>query len=406
VRLIIVTAFLPHGTFEAFVVPEVTQLVRMGHEVLVVPRSPRGPVVDGKGLLEHSRVEAISSANVVKAATTRTLAAPGQTIGVVRLALGGRLPANFKNLCVVPKALWLAEIVKQWGADHIHCHWAGTTATMAMLASYISGVPWSMTAHRWDIIENNLLAAKVNSASFVRFISEDGLRMAQSLGAGNPGKLRVLHMGVAIPRQVPRRVEPKHVVLCPARLAEVKGHRVLLEAWRILQQRGEDGELWLAGDGPLRRELEALSRSLGLSGSAKFLGAVPHDALLKFYEEGLVTAVALASLDLGNGHHEGIPVGLVEAMSHGVPVVATAAGGTTELLVPGTGLLVPPGDAAALADAIESLLKDRELNESLGCFGREHVARDYNLIRIVAALANEFETAAMAVAPGFVAAAF
>jgi colanic acid/amylovoran biosynthesis glycosyltransferase len=403
VRLIIVTAFLPHGTFEAFVVPEVAEFVRLGHEVLVVPRSPRGRVVDGRGLLECSRVEAICSANVLKATAARTVGAPGNIAAAVRIALGGRRGARFKNLSIVPKAVWLAEVAERWGADHIHCHWAGTTATMAMLASRLSNVPWSMTAHRWDIVENNMLAAKVSSASFVRFISEDGLRMAQSLGVGSPDKLRVLHMGVGIPRKVRRQPGRKPVVLCPARLAEVKGHRVLLEAWRILQRRGTEGELWLAGDGPLRRELEYFSETLGVSGSAKFLGSVPHNELLKFYEEGRVSAVALASLDLGNGHHEGIPVGLVEAMSYAVPVVATAAGGTTELLAPGIGLLVPPGDAAALAESIKSLLEDRELSERLGRFGREHVARDYDVARIAAALANEFESAARSATAGLVA---
>jgi len=339
-------------------------------------------------------VEAICSANVLKGTVVRTLAAPGQIAAAVRIALGGRRAAPFKNLSIVPKALWLAGIAKRWGADHIHCHWAGTTATMAMLASRLSGVPWSMTAHRWDIVENNMLAAKVSSASFVRFISEDGLRMAQSLGVGRSDKLRVLHMGVGIPRKVRPRPGRKPVVLCPARLAEVKGHRVLLEAWRILQRRSTEGELWLAGNGPLRRELEHFSETLGVSGSVKFLGSVPHNELLKFYEDARVSVVALASLDLGNGHHEGIPVGLIEAMSYVVPVVATAAGGTTELLAPGTGLLVPPGDAGALADAIESLLKDRELSERLGHLGRQHVVRDYNVVRIAAALASEFESAA------------
>jgi glycosyltransferase involved in cell wall biosynthesis len=367
--------------------------MRLGHQVLVIPRSPRGAILHGHQLLKHARREALCSADVRRAATAAVLADSRQIAAAVRPLLGSRSPAvAIKNLAVVPKALWLAEVAARWGADHIHCHWAGTTATMAMLASQISGVPWSLTAHRWDIVENNLLAAKVRTASFVRFISEDGLRMARSIGIGR-GNVQVLHMGVAVPERVQRRRGPEPVVLCPARLVEVKGHRSLLEAWRILQRRGVEGELWLAGDGDLRRELETLSGTPGLDGSVKLLGAVEHGELLKMYEEGAVSVVVLASLDLGDGNHEGIPVGLMEAMSYAIPVVATASGGTAELVGDGTGVLVPPANPADLADAIQSLLLDGDLNQELGHSGRERVARDYNIARVAARLVDEFESA-------------
>jgi colanic acid/amylovoran biosynthesis glycosyltransferase len=394
VKIIYVTASLPHGSDEAFLIPEINQLMRSGHEVLVVPRSPRGSIVHGHELVERTRGEALYSLRVLKAAWAETLAAPGQTAGAVGLLLGGRSPAvAIKNLAIVPKALWLARVAVRWRADHIHCHWAGTTATMAMLASQRSGVPWSFTAHRWDIVENNLLAAKVRSASVVRFISEDGLRMASDLGIGPVKNTRVLHMGVPIPARGARRLGPRPVVLCPARFVEVKGHRYLLEAWRTLQLRGLDAELWLAGQGELRPQLEELTNALGLAGSVRFLGALPHSALLKIYEEGPVSAVVLASLDLGNGLHEGIPVALIEAMSYGIPVVTTATGGTAELVTPETGVLVPSANPAALADAIERLLQDAQLREQLGDSGRRHVAETYDVVRVAAELVNEFEAA-------------
>lgn len=393
-KIIYVTASLPHGSDEAFLIPEINQLMRSGHEVLVVPRSPRGSIVHGHELVKWTRGEALYSLRVLKAAGAETLAAPGQIAGAVGLLLGGRSPAvAIKNLAIVPKALWLARVAVRWRADHIHCHWAGTTATMAMLASWRSGVPWSFTAHRWDIVENNLLAAKGASASFVRLISGDGLRIAKALGLGPASNTRVIHMGVPIPNRVRRRYGPRPVVLCPARLVEVKGHRFLLEAWRILQSRGLSAELWLAGQGELRPRLETLSRSLGLAGSVKFLGAVPHDELLKIYAEAPVSAVVLASIDLGSGVHEGIPVVLIEAMSYGIPVVATATGGTPELLVPGTGLLVPPADPLALADALQSLLQDGKLSEQLGDSGRQRVLQAYDIFQVAAELVKEFEAA-------------
>lgn len=399
-KIIYVTANLPHGSDEAFVIPEITELVRSGHDVLVIPRSPRGKIMHGHALVEIAQRESVFSGRVLKAAAVATLAAPVQVAAAARLLLRSRSPkVAVKNLTIIPKALWLAAVAAQWKADHIHCHWAGTTATMAMLASGLSGIPWSLTAHRWDIVENNLLAAKVRSASFVRFISEDGLKMAQALGAKCADHVRVLHMGVAVPARVQRRYGPRPVVLCPARLVEVKGHRFLLEAWQILQRRGLDSELWLAGQGELRPRLERLSRTLGLTGSVKFLGAIPHSQLLKMYEEGAVTAVILASIDLGNGLHEGVPVALIEAMSYSIPVVATPTGGTVELVLPGSGLLVPPADPAALADAIQSLLEDAGLREQLGEAGRQRVLEDWDIVGVTSQLVREFETARRAVSP-------
>jgi colanic acid/amylovoran biosynthesis glycosyltransferase len=385
VRIIYITAALPHGTDEAFIVAEIRELIRCGHQVLVIPRSPRGRILHGRELISISKMEPLCSMRVLAAAAAKTIASPAAVVSAIRPLLASKAT---KNLAVMPKAVWLASIAREWGADHIHCHWAGTTASMAMAASALSGIPWSLTLHRWDIVENNLLAAKVRHAAFARFISEDGLKMARALGVP-ADRTRVIHMGVALPsRPTPiRGPVSRRVVLCPARLVEVKGHRYLIEAWNILKRRRIDGELWLAGDGELREPLQTLARELD---SVKFLGALPHEELLAIYSRNLVSAVVMASLDLGGGYHEGIPVALIEAMGYGVPVIATRAGGTPELIRAGTGLLVPPADPAALAAAIERLFNDEELRRTLGQAGRRRAFEAFDITRVVAELARNF----------------
>src|SRR5438094_8076003 len=98
-KIICVTASLPHGADEAFVIPEINQLRRCGHEVLVVPRSPRGCIMHGADLVSFARREALCSTPVLKAAGAAMLAAPGRTAAILGLLFGSRSPAvAIKNL--------------------------------------------------------------------------------------------------------------------------------------------------------------------------------------------------------------------------------------------------------------------------------------------------------------------
>jgi glycosyltransferase involved in cell wall biosynthesis len=390
-RIIIVTANLPHGTDEAFIVPEIEEFMRAGHEVLLVPRSPQGPIVHGHSLVQHTRQKPLVSSGILAAAVNVGLESPRRILRAASIVRRSRtVHIAAKNLAVLPKAFWLAAIAREWEAEHIHSHWAGTTATLAMVAAGIAGIPWSFTAHRWDIVEDNLLREKVQSARLARFISEDGLNMAKEIGIEVEPSARVLKMGVALPPAVQRPAGAWPIVVCPARLVEVKGHEFLLDAWRILKDRGVHGELWLAGDGELRMRIESMIRRLGLQNVVRVLGTLPHEELLRIYREKAISAVVLASMDLGNGVHEGIPVGLIEAMGHGIPVVATTTGGTPELVKPGTGFLVPPANARALANAMEMLLRDKGLIDNVGQSARRHVLETHDLSAVVTNLVKCF----------------
>jgi glycosyltransferase involved in cell wall biosynthesis len=257
----------------------------------------------------------------------------------------------------------------------------------------VSGIPWSFTAHRFDIVLNNLLAEKLRSARFGRFIARQTLALARPLIAPDLiGRAVVLHMGVALPQApvggMPSRVTP--VVLCPARLVPVKGHRHLLDAAAHLKARGITFELWLAGDGPERDPLARRVGELGLGDRVRLLGTVPHAELLRLYQQRRVDCVVLPSLDLGGGLHEGISVALIEAMAHGVPAIATRAGGLPELLEGGAGILVPPADAGALADALEHVLGSAVLRAELARAGRQRVEEEFDVVAIARELARRF----------------
>ena len=105
---------------------------------------------------------------IARAALAETLRSP---LAVARsFALLFRSPAPnvlLRNLVAFPKALWIARLARSWNADHIHAHWAGPPSTVAFIASRLSGVPFSFTAHFADIAANNLLREKAASAQFV-----------------------------------------------------------------------------------------------------------------------------------------------------------------------------------------------------------------------------------------------
>ena len=198
-RIVYVTAMLPCGMGETFLLPEINELLRQGHEVLIVPRSPQASAPEyAQPLLSRTAIQRAFSAEVAGAAVARVCRNPRTTLRALQLvARSGRPKLLAKNLAVYPKGLWLGRVARAWGAAHIHAHWAATTATIALIASEASGIPWSFTAHRWDIVENNLLVLKARRARLVRFISRSGLEMARAAGVN--GKAQILHMGVELP---------------------------------------------------------------------------------------------------------------------------------------------------------------------------------------------------------------
>jgi glycosyltransferase involved in cell wall biosynthesis len=380
VKLVYVTSSLPYGPLEAFVLPEIAALDRLGHEVWIVPMWPRGERIHEDA--ERHRERTLSAPVVSPEIAADAVRGLPRSLPLLTRTLRTKPRLAAKNLTVHPKAIWLARRLRELEAEHVHAHWAAASATLAMVAAELAQVPWSLTAHRWDIREANLLRAKARSACFVRAISEGGARdLEQRVGLDGWHPV-LLRMGVELPvRTATTRGGSELRLVTPASLLAVKGHRYLIEALV-----GLDGvSLDLAGAGPLREELE--QRSLGLP--VTFLGPVSHTELLAGLVAGRWDAVVLPSALTPEGDQEGVPVSLIEAMAAGVPVLSTECGSIPELVTEGSGLLVPAADPAALRSAIESL-RDPELRLRLSKGGRERVEREFDVDRIAAELAVRF----------------
>jgi glycosyltransferase involved in cell wall biosynthesis len=160
------------------------------------------------------------------------------------------------------------------------------------------------------------------------------------------------------------------VALCAARLVDQKRHDVLLRAWARLPVQCV---LLVAGDGPNRQAIESLHTDLGLADRVRLLGNrsdVPR----------LLAAADVATLA---SDWEGLPVFVLEAMAAGLPVVATAVDGLTEVLRDGGGLLVTPGAPEALADALEQMLTDRGARTAAGHAARRTIAERYDPLHMI-----------------------
>lgn len=395
-KIIYVTASLPYGATEIFAIPEVRELVRRGHEVRLVPMSryTETPHSDAEPFLPVTLDKPLLSVPILSAAFTEFVRQPGRTRRVLRDLTRGQ-PKNIvkKNRGVLPRSLWLARFARHWGADHIHGYWASIAASTAMAAGVVSGVPWSFTAHRWDIAQPNAFQAKVESAQFARFISEDGLNLARPVaGPELTRKAAIIRMGVPLDARESRRTPPPPGtdlrLICTGSLIARKGQNFLLEAAAQLKAEGINVHISLAGEGETRAALTAQAQTLGLADRVTLLGNVDHDALLKQYAAGRYDAFVLPSL------HEGISVALIEAMSYGLPAVATDVGGTRELLTEGAGLLIPARDVGALVGALRSYAQNEPKRLEFGLSGRQRVMAEYDIEVVVDALESRFYASA------------
>lgn len=393
-KILYVTQRLPFGPGESFIVPEIQALLEAGHEVLVVPRLGGEPVRHDDVAEIVQRTRRLPGSAAVAATVAACVVRRPRATAAAFWRLRHRRPRRrvTYNALATAQGLWLARLARQWGADHIHAHWAHLTATMAMAAAEASGIPWSFTAHRYDVVLNNLLDQKLRSARFGRFIARCMLDLARPwLSPEALRRTAVIHMGVDVPeRLVPPRPRPIPILLCPARLVPVKGQRYLVEAAGQLARRGIRFELWLAGDGPNRADLVSRIAQTGVTEQVRLLGALPHRELLGLYRRGEVDVVVLPSLDLGGGEHEGISVAAIEPMAWGLPVVSTSTGGMPELLERGAGVLVAPADGAALADALASLVQSPERRAGLGRAARQRILEEFDVRLIAAELARRF----------------
>jgi len=307
-----------------------------------------------------------------------------------RRALARAARSGLSSLWRFVQAGYLANEARRLRVTHFHAHFAHHPALVAMLASELNGVPYSFTAYAMDLfrkrVNRTLLARKLASARFVATVSEYNMRFLAEIEPAARDRVHLIRTGIDMQRFLPGPApDLPFRILCVARLVEKKGVGTLVEACRLLRDRHRAVQCEIIGEGVLRGRLEAQIREANLEDRVHLLGAATQAVVRAHY--GRAHLFVLPCQVAANGDADGLPVSLTEALSAGLPVISTPVTGIPEVLRDGeNGLLVPSGDAAALAGAIEQVLDDEALYRRLAANARPSVAAHFDRRRTVAAL--------------------
>lgn len=288
-----------------------------------------------------------------------------------------------KSWVLVPQAVELAERLESAGVKHLHVHWATYPATMAYVIRQATGLPFSISAHAYDIyMISRMLPAKIAAAEAVFTCAQANARYLRSLAAADDaGKIIVSYHGVDVERFAPPAERPPHerlrVVSC-GQLERYKGMHLLVEACAALYEKAIPIECWIVGEGPYRAVLEEQIARLGLAGLVHLTGAQPHAEVARLLAEADVFALA-SELGGKSGRRDVIANVVVEAMAAGLPVIASRIPGAEELVEDGvSGFLVRPNRADEVARALERLAHDAAERARIGAAARQKVLRDFD----------------------------
>jgi glycosyltransferase involved in cell wall biosynthesis len=284
------------------------------------------------------------------------------------------------------QAINLAVALQNRNIRHLHVHFASTPTSVARLASAITGIPYSFTAHAVDIFVETVgddLRTKFAQAHHAVTISEYNLRFLQRRFPDVTSRLHLVRNGLDLerfPYRDPRPVGSTLRVAAVGRLVEKKGFQHLLPAAAELVAQGFPLDLRIAGTGVLAEQLRCSIEQLGLDRHVRLLGPQTQDQVHELLDssDAFIAPCVVAS----DGNADGMPTVLLEAMAAGVPCISTAVTGIPEVVRNGqTGILTRPGHPHLLAQAIRRISSPATDRVALARNARALIEKDYDVRR-------------------------
>jgi glycosyltransferase involved in cell wall biosynthesis/ubiquinone/menaquinone biosynthesis C-methylase UbiE/Tfp pilus assembly protein PilF len=299
-------------------------------------------------------------------------------------------------------ATCVADYIREKKIQLLHAHFATESALVAMLASELTGVPFTFTAHAYDIfvhnsgapgetLENRLKSLVKNAAHIISISEFNKKYILDKTGDEFSNKIDVIHCGIDTDRfkLVNRKSSDRVTLICVGRFVEKKGYEFLLRAFGKTISSLGNSRLRLLGDGPLKPAMVELCKELGLEDKVDFLGAAPSEVVTKEMEKADI--FVLHSITAENGDMEGIPVSIMEAMASGLAVISTRHSGIPELVSDDiTGFLTEEKDIDKLAQIIADVAASPKKRKKMGLSGRKMINDNFNLNTECLKLSNIF----------------
>ncbi len=377
------------GQTHIFFWREIAELEKRGVEVVLYStrRPPPGLIAHDWSAAAMERTEYLGNTNLLRALRALPALPFGQFFGREKGLARDILMA-------APAAAQLLSSARRQGLHHIHVHSCGRSALIAAICERMGGPTYSLTLHGPLSDYGPGQNFKWRGARFATVITEKILNEIKFvLREDLPHRTVIQPMGVDTDRlsrdaaYVPVKAGQEIRVFSCGRLNIVKGHQDLMQAVRLMTDRGHKVSLTIAGEDDdggsgYRKVLEAKIAELRLQDRVTLLGAV---------DEGEVRRQLLAAhVFVLASWHEPLGVALMEAMSCGVPTIGTAAGGVRELIRDGRdGVLVQPKSPEALSAAILRVAGTPELARALSLGGRERIVQQFHAGRGAETLMRE-----------------
>ena len=306
--------------------------------------------------------------------------------------------AEYKAALRARNALFFVELFERERVPHFHVHFANRAAHTAMFVKAISGIPFSITAHGQDFMSDlgndELLRELCASAEFVGAETDYSRDLLAARCPESHEKIFRVYNGIDLSR-FPKPEADQHSsapirFLSVGRLVAFKGFHILIDACAELQKRGVNFDCEIIGEGALGEELEQHVMRQNLRERIHFAGEQSQNYVLGALQR--CDLFVLASAPDERGASDIFPTVIAEAMATGKPVVSTTVAGIPELVANReTGLLAPPRDARALADAMEEFARDENLRADCGRAGRLRIEQKFTIEKTIEPLLERFE---------------
>ncbi len=312
----------------------------------------------------------------------------GKLAGEIIAALDewGRRPDFLRLYQAVDVGLHLQTL----GIRHVHAHFAGMAARTGFWIDKFFPVTFSFTAHANDIFAPRDfqigLDKLVDAARLIVTETDYAERFLRERFSDSANRIQRIYNGLDLTlfKRADFSSTPP-LIVAVGRLIAKKGFADLLRACRLLMERGQSFRCEIVGEGPLEQELREQIVQLDLEGRVGLPGAKPQHEIRELL--AAATVFVMPSVLDPDGGMDNLPTVIMEAMAAGLPVVSTSIGGIPEMVIQNeTGFLVSPGDAAALAGAIEKMINDCLLARKLGQAGHERAQRLFSIKKNVRAL--------------------